>query len=144
MSSPFLSCFRPSHTCRNCPPPPAPPGPSNPNLTTYLYHTDTGLVTLTWSRSILGRSLHVHVHNHNPFDSPPPYKALYILEEARIQNPLFHHASLLEPLQSQVLFLLLPRTPLLLLPRSRRPQPHRSPPRQFPQRRLLQVQGSLR
>ncbi|XLT00590.1 hypothetical protein HN51_049941 [Arachis hypogaea] len=92
MSSPFPSSFRPSHTRRNCPPPPAPPGSSNPNLTTYLYHTDTGLVTLTWSRSILGRSLHAHVHNHNPFDSPPPYKALHILEEARIQNPLFHHA----------------------------------------------------
>ncbi|XP_057739337.1 uncharacterized protein LOC130956316 [Arachis stenosperma] len=70
MSSPFPSCFRPSHTRRNGPPLPAPPGSSNPNLTTYLYHTDTGLVTLTWSRSILGRSLHVQVHNHNPFDSP--------------------------------------------------------------------------
>ncbi|KAK7283114.1 hypothetical protein RIF29_12409 [Crotalaria pallida] len=82
MSSPFPSCFRPSPTTDNnfLPPPTPPPPPSsssssssstnNPNLTTYLYHTDIGLVSLTWSRSILGRSLHVNLHHH-PFDSPP-------------------------------------------------------------------------
>ncbi|CAK8568571.1 unnamed protein product [Lathyrus sativus] len=74
-SSPFPSCFRPSPTTddiRNSPPPPPPPPPhsTNPNLATYLYQTDIGLVSLTWSRSILGRSLHVQLHHH-PFDSPP-------------------------------------------------------------------------
>ncbi|KAK7311898.1 hypothetical protein RJT34_10358 [Clitoria ternatea] len=76
MSSPFPSCFRPSPTTdddhhRQCSsPPPPPPHSTNPNLTTYLYNTDIGLVSLTWSRSMMGRSLHVHLHHH-PFDSPP-------------------------------------------------------------------------
>ncbi|OIV96465.1 hypothetical protein TanjilG_07857 [Lupinus angustifolius] len=73
MSSPFPSCFRPSQTTDDnhyfSPPPPPSPPSTNPNITTYLYHTDIGLVSLTWSRSILGRSLHVNLHNH-PFDSP--------------------------------------------------------------------------
>ncbi|MED6170335.1 hypothetical protein PIB30_029938 [Stylosanthes scabra] len=70
MSSPFPSCFRPSHTTPHSPPPPPLPASSNPNLATYLYHTDAGLVSLTWSRSILGRSLLIHIHHHLPFDSP--------------------------------------------------------------------------
>ncbi|XP_027356297.1 uncharacterized protein LOC113865758 [Abrus precatorius] len=71
MSSPFPSCFRPSPTSdAHPPPPPPPPHSTHPNLTTYLYHTDIGLVSLTWSRSLMGRSLHVHLHHH-PFDSPP-------------------------------------------------------------------------
>jgi len=73
-SSPFPSCFRPSPTTddnpHSPPPPPPPPHSTNPNLTTYLYQTNIGLVSLTWSRSILGRSLHVQLHHH-PFDSPP-------------------------------------------------------------------------
>ncbi|KAI4337270.1 hypothetical protein L6164_015706 [Bauhinia variegata] len=77
-SSPFPACFRPSPTSddhrRFHTPPPLPPSPvtlsTNPDLTTYLYHTDIGLVSVTWSRSILGRSLHVHLHHHL-FDSPP-------------------------------------------------------------------------
>jgi hypothetical protein len=75
MSSPFPSCFRPSPTNEDNrhspPPPPPPPHSTNPNLATYLFQTDIGLVSLTWSRSILGRSLHVQLH-HYPFDSPPP------------------------------------------------------------------------
>ncbi|XP_061341040.1 uncharacterized protein LOC133287439 [Gastrolobium bilobum] len=73
MSSPFPSCFRPSPTTDDHHPPQPPPPPSistNPNLSTYLYHTDVGMVSLTWSRSIMGRSLHVHLHHH-AFDSPP-------------------------------------------------------------------------
>ncbi|KAF7817285.1 DUF868 family protein [Senna tora] len=70
------SCFRPSPSTnvtlhQSSPPPPPPPSLStNPNLTTYLYHTDIGMLSLTWSRSILGRSLHLHIH-HPSFDSPP-------------------------------------------------------------------------
>ncbi|KAK9279851.1 hypothetical protein L1049_013533 [Liquidambar formosana] len=51
------------------------PSPVNPNLTTCLYHTDVGLVALTWSRNFLGRSLHLHLHlDGGHFDtlSPPP------------------------------------------------------------------------
>ncbi|KAJ7966240.1 Plant protein of unknown function (DUF868) [Quillaja saponaria] len=78
ISTPFPSCFRPSTTAgddHHSPPPPVPPPPpplpTNPNLTTYLYETELGLFSLTWSRSILGRSLHVQLHqHHHPFDSP--------------------------------------------------------------------------
>ncbi|KAK7351361.1 hypothetical protein VNO77_10752 [Canavalia gladiata] len=74
-SSPFPSCFRSSPTADGHPLPPPPPPPlpshsSNPNLSTYLYHTDIGVVSVTWSRSLMGRSLHVHLHQQ-PFDSPP-------------------------------------------------------------------------
>lgn len=75
-SSPFPSCFRPSATTEkhHAPPPPPPPPPSisgDANLTTCLYHTDLALFSLTWSRSFLGRSLHLHLL-HRGFDSPPP------------------------------------------------------------------------
>lgn len=53
-----LSCFLPSRD---------PPLSPHPNLTTYTYHTENGTVSLTWSRSMLGRSLHVHLHNHSSF-----------------------------------------------------------------------------
>ncbi|KAJ7958533.1 DUF868 family protein [Quillaja saponaria] len=75
----ICSCFRPSINAGDHfpPPPPAeaavqPSLPTNPNLTTYLYETDLGLFSLTWSRSILGRSLHVHLHQHHQpsLDSP--------------------------------------------------------------------------
>uniref|UniRef100_K7KIG1 DUF868 domain-containing protein n=1 Tax=Glycine max TaxID=3847 RepID=K7KIG1_SOYBN len=67
-SSPFPSCFRPSPNAESHPPPPPPPHSTISNLT--IYHTDTGPVSLTWSRSIVGRSLHIQLHQ-NPLDSPP-------------------------------------------------------------------------
>ncbi|KAE9603690.1 hypothetical protein Lal_00002487 [Lupinus albus] len=70
MSYPFSSCFHPPPTTDDNHYLPPPPPSTNPNLTTYLYYTDIGLVSLTWSRSVLGHSLHVNLHNH-PFDSPP-------------------------------------------------------------------------
>ncbi|GAU35197.1 hypothetical protein TSUD_204730 [Trifolium subterraneum] len=73
MSSPFPTCFRPSPTnedSRHSPPPPLPPHSTNPNLTAYLFQIDIGIVSLTWSRSIFGRSIHVQLHHH-PSDSPP-------------------------------------------------------------------------
>ncbi|XP_027333413.1 uncharacterized protein LOC113848207 [Abrus precatorius] len=67
ISSTFSSCFHPSKTTvHNHYAPPSPPS-TNPNLITYIYHTDSGTVSLTWSRSILGRSLHVHLRNHSSF-----------------------------------------------------------------------------
>ncbi|XP_054819255.1 uncharacterized protein LOC129318486 [Prosopis cineraria] len=70
------SCFRPSPATNDgALPPPPPPLSTNPNLTTYLFHTDAGVVSLTWSRSILGRSLHLHLH-HPPYDSPLPSTSL--------------------------------------------------------------------
>ncbi|RDY00909.1 hypothetical protein CR513_15843, partial [Mucuna pruriens] len=57
ISSTFLSCFHDtSQTTKH-----------DPNLTTYIYHTEYGTVSLTWSRSMLGRSLHVQLHNHSSF-----------------------------------------------------------------------------
>ncbi|KAF3446221.1 hypothetical protein FNV43_RR11400 [Rhamnella rubrinervis] len=76
-TSPFPSCFRPSATTEkrgHAPPPPPPPPPpisGNPNLTTFLYHTDLALFSLTWSRSFVGRSLRLHLL-HRGFESPPP------------------------------------------------------------------------
>ncbi|CAL8995867.1 unnamed protein product [Prunus brigantina] len=76
-SSTFPSCFRPS-TAKSTdlrhsspPPPPSPPISGHPNLTTCLYHTDLALFSLTWSRSFLGRSLHLNLLHHS-FDSPLP------------------------------------------------------------------------
>ncbi|KAK7320665.1 hypothetical protein VNO77_30353 [Canavalia gladiata] len=66
--STFPSCFRPSKTTddnHNHPPPST--AALSTNLTAYIYHTDSGTVSLTWSRSILGRSLHVNLHNHSSF-----------------------------------------------------------------------------
>ncbi|KAK7383469.1 hypothetical protein VNO78_29148 [Psophocarpus tetragonolobus] len=40
---------------------------TNLNLTTYIYHTEYGTVSLTWSCSMLGRTLHVNLHNHSSF-----------------------------------------------------------------------------
>ncbi|TKY58097.1 kinesin heavy chain [Spatholobus suberectus] len=60
-SSTLYSCFGVSQPAHN------PPLSPNPNLTTYTYHTEYGTVSLTWSRSMLGRSLHVHLHNHSSF-----------------------------------------------------------------------------
>ncbi|KAL5558200.1 hypothetical protein UlMin_034411 [Ulmus minor] len=74
-SSPFSACLRASESTdeKHAPPPPPPPPPisGNPNLTTCLYHTDVALFSLTWSRSFLGRSLHLNLLHH-AFDSPPP------------------------------------------------------------------------
>ncbi|XP_028782674.1 uncharacterized protein LOC114738773 [Neltuma alba] len=73
MSSSFSCCFCPSHTSDDPPPPPPSLSPTNPNVTTYLYHTHLGFVSLTWSRSVLGRSLHLQLHYHLPhLHSPPP------------------------------------------------------------------------
>ncbi|XP_052208928.1 uncharacterized protein LOC127812549 [Diospyros lotus] len=62
-SSPLASCFRPTtadhqHSAVG---PPSSPISGNANLTTCVYHTDLGLFDLTWSRSSLGRSLHLHL-----------------------------------------------------------------------------------
>ncbi|KVH96460.1 uncharacterized protein LOC112528375 [Cynara cardunculus var. scolymus] len=43
---------------------PSPPPPllsSKPNLTTTLYHTHIGVFAVTWSRTLFGRSLYIHL-----------------------------------------------------------------------------------
>ncbi|RDY13340.1 hypothetical protein CR513_01755, partial [Mucuna pruriens] len=70
-SSPFPSCFRPSPTTEAQSPPAAPPSPPHSTISNLsVYNTDRGPVSLTWSRSMVGRSLHIQLHQH-PFDSPP-------------------------------------------------------------------------
>lgn len=78
-SSPFPSCFRPpsADNLRAVaaaaaaplplpPPPPRPPGGNdNANLTTCLYRTHLGLFSLTWSKTLFGRSLHLSLHSHH-------------------------------------------------------------------------------
>ncbi|XP_062097831.1 uncharacterized protein LOC133803734 [Humulus lupulus] len=78
-SSPFPSCFRPSSTSGepHARPPP-PPNSGNPNLTTCLYHTDVALFSLTWSRSFMGRSLHLLLLHHALY-SPPPLSSSFRL-----------------------------------------------------------------
>ncbi|KAL9313247.1 hypothetical protein ACSQ67_018699 [Phaseolus vulgaris] len=64
-SSPFPSCFRPSPTTDLPPPPPPPPPPHSTISNLTIYHTDTGPVSLTWSRSVVGRSLHIQLHRQS-------------------------------------------------------------------------------
>ncbi|CAJ1972038.1 unnamed protein product [Sphenostylis stenocarpa] len=59
--SSFCSCFRVSQ------PTIVHDATPSTNLTTFIYHTENGTVSLTWSRSMLGRSLHVHLHHHSSF-----------------------------------------------------------------------------
>ncbi|KAK7410228.1 hypothetical protein VNO78_00851 [Psophocarpus tetragonolobus] len=66
-SSPFPSCFRP-YPSREADPPP-PPHSTISNLT--IYQTETGAVTLTWSRTMMGRSLHIELHQQHTLDSQP-------------------------------------------------------------------------
>ncbi|KAF5819204.1 hypothetical protein HanRHA438_Chr02g0086431 [Helianthus annuus] len=49
------------HHSPSPPPPPPPPPSSKPNITTTLYHTHIGIFALTWSRTLFGRSLHLHL-----------------------------------------------------------------------------------
>ncbi|XP_057959460.1 uncharacterized protein LOC131151954 [Malania oleifera] len=86
-STPFPSCFRPKAIPRITagaatepppapspppPPPPPPQGAGSPNLTTCLYHTDFGIFALTWSRNLLGRSLHLDLRFDAEDDSQSP------------------------------------------------------------------------
>ncbi|VFQ84794.1 unnamed protein product [Cuscuta campestris] len=62
---PSPSCFRPSSSAGgggggNRSSKVAPPFPAAPTLATSLYHTELGVFAVTWSRSMLGRSFHLH------------------------------------------------------------------------------------
>ncbi|XAR71025.1 hypothetical protein NMG60_11028105 [Bertholletia excelsa] len=75
-SSPIPSCFRPSsaasgdHHYQVA----AAPVSGHPNLTTCVYRTHLALFALTWSRTVFGRSLDLHIlfddGNNNPTLSP--------------------------------------------------------------------------
>ncbi|PHT40484.1 hypothetical protein CQW23_19338 [Capsicum baccatum] len=63
--SPFPSCFRrpievAAASAAASRPHPQPPVAANPNLVTSLYNTHLGLIALTWSRNLFGRSFHIH------------------------------------------------------------------------------------
>ncbi|OVA01354.1 Protein of unknown function DUF868 [Macleaya cordata] len=66
-SSPFPYCFRPTTTTTttvdlhpsSIPVSISPPTSGNPNLTTCLYQTDLGPISLTWHRNVIGRSLQI-------------------------------------------------------------------------------------
>ncbi|CAA0371340.1 unnamed protein product [Arabidopsis thaliana] len=72
-SSPLSACFHPSATAINEDLPSALPSPSNPSYistsgdatTTCQYHTNVGVFFLSWSRSFLRRSLHLHFYSCN-------------------------------------------------------------------------------
>ncbi|KAK8513536.1 hypothetical protein V6N13_002274 [Hibiscus sabdariffa] len=76
--SPSLpSCFRPCATAKGSfPAPPPPPVPAQisgkTNLATSLYHTNLGLFSLTWSRTFLGHSLHLHLHPSSHYSPSSP------------------------------------------------------------------------
>ncbi|XVE71241.1 hypothetical protein DITRI_Ditri10aG0134900 [Diplodiscus trichospermus] len=92
-SSSFPSCFRPSPTADNyiAPPPPPPPPPpqssGKTNLATSLYHTNLGLFSLTWSRTFLGHSLHLHLH---PFSHCSPCSPLSLPTSLSFSTLHFH------------------------------------------------------
>ncbi|KAL7181807.1 hypothetical protein ACSBR1_040667 [Camellia fascicularis] len=65
-SSPLPSCFHPTTTTsKHRSTTASQPISGNPNLTTSVYHTNLGLFALTWSRTLLGHSLHLHLLLHN-------------------------------------------------------------------------------
>ncbi|XP_021739436.1 uncharacterized protein LOC110705809 [Chenopodium quinoa] len=85
-STPIPLCFRPSSTAPSleylhAPPSSAATTTSTPNLTTCLYQTHLGIFSLTWSRSLLSRSFHLHLHPPHYLSSPPPLS---------ISSPSFH------------------------------------------------------
>ncbi|KAK5825251.1 uncharacterized protein LOC108485445 [Gossypium arboreum] len=61
---PFPSCFRPSPAADNRHMP-SPQTAAKTSLATSLYDTNIGLFSLTWSRTFLGHSLHLHHHHHH-------------------------------------------------------------------------------
>ncbi|KMT19019.1 hypothetical protein BVRB_2g031150 [Beta vulgaris subsp. vulgaris] len=69
-STPLPLCFRPSTTTPTLAPPPsttttttaATTTSTTPNLTTFLYQTNIGIFSITWSRSLFSRSFHLHLH----------------------------------------------------------------------------------
>ncbi|PPD93991.1 hypothetical protein GOBAR_DD08984 [Gossypium barbadense] len=61
---PFPSCFRPSAAADNRHMP-SPQSAAKTSLATSLYDTNIGLFSLTWSRTFLGHSLHLHHHHHH-------------------------------------------------------------------------------
>ncbi|KAL9230293.1 hypothetical protein vseg_005666 [Gypsophila vaccaria] len=72
-SSPFPTCFRPPSPSPSPSPNPQPPSPAaSPNLTTSLYQSNLGLFSVTWSRSLFSRSLHLLLHPSSPSPTPPP------------------------------------------------------------------------
>lgn len=66
-SSPYAACFRPSDEHPSPPSPSPPPMSSQSNLTTALYQTPTAAFSLTWSRTLFSRSLHLHSNHHHSF-----------------------------------------------------------------------------
>ncbi|KNA19099.1 hypothetical protein SOVF_064520 [Spinacia oleracea] len=77
-STPIPLCFRPSTATPALEYPHAPPSTttatnttSTPNLTTCLYQTHLGIFSITWSRSLLSRSFHLHLHPPPSLSTPP-------------------------------------------------------------------------
>ncbi|KAI4376188.1 hypothetical protein MLD38_013978 [Melastoma candidum] len=72
--SPNSSRFRPSNADDPIPaaaPPPQPQVHDDANLTTSLYHTHLGIFSLTWSKSLFCRSLHLLLPGGPSFDCSP-------------------------------------------------------------------------
>ncbi|XP_077238051.1 uncharacterized protein LOC143879509 [Tasmannia lanceolata] len=69
MSDSLQFCFRGSNSDH-----PQPSSSMNSNLTTSLYNTPLGIVALTWSRNIIGNSLHIQFH----FDESIPSFHLHL------------------------------------------------------------------
>lgn len=64
MSSPYAACFRPSD---DPPSPPSPPMSGQSNLTTAHYQTPTAAFSLSWSRTLFSRSLHLQSDHRHSF-----------------------------------------------------------------------------
>ncbi|XP_059642841.1 uncharacterized protein LOC132284729 [Cornus florida] len=93
-SSSFPSCFRPNSTtsaasnhrsaaAAHC-------SGNNPNLTTCLYHTHLGLFALTWSRNLLGSSLHLHLLLQPPHSAADDDHNLSLPSLPSLPTPSFH------------------------------------------------------
>ncbi|KAI3823536.1 hypothetical protein L1987_04975 [Smallanthus sonchifolius] len=72
------------------PPPPPPPPSSKPNITTTLYHTHIGIFALTWSRTLFGRSLHLHLLPSSAADDDEDTLSTTSSHHTSTTTPSFH------------------------------------------------------
>ncbi|XVE53558.1 hypothetical protein DITRI_Ditri03aG0012600 [Diplodiscus trichospermus] len=71
-SSSFPSCFRLPASADNDQVAPPPQTSGKTSLATSLYRTNLGLFSLTWSRTFLGHSLHLHLHPSSNYSPSSP------------------------------------------------------------------------
>ncbi|XP_023747049.1 uncharacterized protein LOC111895180 [Lactuca sativa] len=84
------TCNRNLNNSPSPPPPPPPPPSSKPNVTTTLYHTHIGIFALTWSRTLFGRSLYLHLLPSSANDDDDDSISTTSSTQTAAATPSFH------------------------------------------------------